>query len=451
MKAMQTNHDESPRPARPRLLLTAYHYDAVFSMESRLAWHRAQHAARDYDVTVICARGEAGEQRGEHGGSIAVVVLPLSGFERAMMKRTVPYYLGYRRWHARVLAVARQLHADRPFDLVHHVSFCGYREPGDCWRLGVPFVWGPVGGTAQFPTSFLCELEPRAAVRELMRNVINRCQLRFDRRVRQAARTSAVLLAANRSVADVLASRFGVAPKVQLETGVADVRDTPRPKRDVNSPLRILWAGRLRSWKGLPLLLRGLAQLPPACTYRLRVLGQGPAQERWERLATRLGVAEHIEWSGWPEYPEQLPHYNWADVFAFTSLRDTSGTGLLEALAAGVPVVGLDHQGVADIMTSECALRVPATNPVESSAGFATAISRLAGDSDLLARLSAGALARARWYQWDRQWDAFREIYRESRLQGAALVTASPRLATSWASRNSEPDLPPVVGAQSAC
>jgi glycosyltransferase involved in cell wall biosynthesis len=451
MKAMQTHHHESRRAARPCLLLTAYHYDPVFSMESRLAWHRAQQAAREYDVTVICARGEVGQFRGQHGGQITVVGLPLTRIERTMMKRVVPYYLGYRRWHARVFALAQRLHAERPFDLVHHVSFCGYREPGYCWRLGVPFVWGPVGGTAQFPLAYLGELNAGAAVRELTRNVVNRGQLQFDRRVRRAARASAAILAANREVADDLATRLGVAPKVQLETGVAHVRETPRPSRDPNEPLRILWAGRFRSWKALPLLLRGLAQLPPDCKYRLRLLGQGPAQTRWQRLAIRLGINEKIEWAGWPEYPEQLPHYDWADVFAFTSLRDTSGTGLLEALAAGAPIVGLDHQGVADVMTSECALRVPVTHPAETASAFATAITRLAGDVGLLARLSAGALARARWYQWDRQWEAFREVYREARLPSAAPTAASARVAIGRASRDVESVLPPTVGTQSAC
>jgi glycosyltransferase involved in cell wall biosynthesis len=447
---MQTIHVENRRPARPRLLLTAYHYDAIFSMESRLAWHRAQQAAREYDVTVICARGEAGERSGAHGGSITVESLPLNGFERAMMKRIVPYYLGYRWWQARVFALAKRLHAERPFDLVHHVSFCGYREPGDCWRLGVPFVWGPVGGTVQFPTAFLSELDIRAKLREITRNVINWCQLKFDRRVRCAAHASAAVLAANRGVADDLARHLGAAPKVHLETGVSGVREAPRPPRDANEPLRILWAGRLRSWKALPLLLRGLARLPKDCRYRLRVLGQGPAQQRWERLAARLGVDKHIEWVGWPEYPEQLLHYEWADVFAFTSLRDTSGTGLLEALAAGAPIIGLDHQGVADIMTSECALRVPATNAEAAVSGFASAIARLADDANLLGRLSSGALARARWYQWDRQWEAFSEIYREARVQPDASVEQI-RQALGWASRDVEIALPSAVGASSTC
>ena len=55
--------------------------------------------------------------------------------------------------------------------------------------------------------------------------------------------------------------------------------------------------------------------------YSVRVLGQGPCEGRWRRLADELGVGQHIDWVGWPDHIEaQLPHYRWADVFAFTSL-----------------------------------------------------------------------------------------------------------------------------------
>ncbi len=431
---------------RPRLLITAYHYDRAFSMESRLSWQRAQHAAREYEVTVICARGDAAEQGGAANGGVQSVVLPFDRVERALTSWGPSYYLGYRRWHRRVFGLAARLHREQPFDLVHHVSFCGYREPSDCWRLPVPFVWGPVGGTRPFPMQFIGQLDLGAAIRELARNAVNACQLRFDPRVRKAVRTSAAILAANRQVARDLSRAFGVSPTVQLETGVSEVRETPRSPRAVGTPLRLLWAGRLRSWKGLPLLLRGLAQLPAETQYTLRVLGEGKSQARWKRLAERLGVNQHIEWAGWPKYPEQLAHYEWADAFAFTSLRDTSGTGLLEALAAGAPIIGIDHQGAADIMTNECAMRVPATTVPAAIQGFRDAIARLANDAELLARLSEGALERARSYQWGEQWEATREIYRRASLRGASVrATSEPGDALSVvATRNVEPCRTPV-------
>jgi glycosyltransferase involved in cell wall biosynthesis len=426
--------------------MTAYHYDRAHSMESRLSFQRAQHAAAEFDVTVICARGDShrrtsGADAGD--GGVTTIVLPTNRLERMLMTGSATYYLGYRLWHRRVFRLAQRLHAQQPFAVVHHVSFCGYREPGDCWRLGAPFVWGPVGGTRPFPLRFFRELDLRGGVRELLRNIANDAQLRFGLRWRRALRASAAVMAANEEAAQDIERRGGRRPSVQLETGVGAVRATPRPLRDDAEPLKILWSGRLRSWKGLPLLLRALAALPPECRYTLRVLGQGVSQERWEHLTEQLGIDGNIEWAGWPDYRQQLPHYDWADVFAFTSLRDTSGTGLLEALAAGAPIVGIDHQGAADIMTDDCAVRIPPASAAAVVSGMRDAILRLAGDRRELARLSRGALERAQFYQWDRQWEVMREIYRQVAAGAAA---AEPH----GARREAEPVGAPLAAAQGA-
>lgn len=415
-----------PHATRRRLLMTAYHYDRAYSMESRLAWQRAQSAARDYDVTVLCARPPIDADDLTHVTSsssdsgVDVELLPLSRIERALMATPGLYYLGYRLWHRRALQRARILHAERPFALVHHVSFCGYREPGDCWKLGAPFVWGPVGGTQPFPRSFLGELGQIAALREVVRNVANRLQLKFDPRVHRAARQSACILAANRAVANDLAETLKIQPLVQLETGIAPLHYAePRSAHD-SQPLRILWAGRLQPWKGLPLLLKALAALPSDVRYQLRVLGQGPCESRWRRLADELGIAANVEWVGWPAYEGQLPFYAWADVFGFTSLRDTSGTGLLEALAAGAPIVGVNHQGAADVMNARCALPVEVATPQTAINGFRDAILKLAADRELLAALSAGAIQRSRDFAWERQWTVLKQVYDEAERRSAA-------------------------------
>jgi glycosyltransferase involved in cell wall biosynthesis len=416
------------------VLITAYHYDREFSMESRLSWHRAQQAASEYDVAVICARIDESQMCRATNPSedlvlpVEVVHLPLNALERALMKTRITYYAGYRHWHRRVFELASRLHAQGPFALVHHVSFCGFREPSEGWQLDVPFVWGPVGGTPMFPTQFLGELDPMGVLRELGRNFLNGRQLRSNRRVQAAVNSAASVLAANRQVARELGNAFGTSPAVQLETGIAPMKFSPRPRRDPSVPLKILWPGRLRSWKALPLLLKALAMLPKEASYTLRVLGQGPCRRRWQRLAQRLGIAQCVEWVGWPTYSDQLPHYEWADAVAFTSLRDTSGTGLLEALAAGAPIIGVDHQGAADIMTDACAIRVPVTTAQATIEGFRDAVLRLSNDAELLERLSQGARERAQDFLWERQWAQTREIYRS--VTDPACCTAASRSRT---------------------
>ncbi len=421
---------------RLRVLQVAHACHPHQSMESRIGWYRAVHAARRHDVTVLhgdatndaLLRDEA--QRLGIGDRMHFVGIDRCGLGEFFNRWATTYYVGYRLWHRCAFKEARRLHIEKPFDLAHQTTYCGYREPGEAWRLGVPFVWGPVGGTQAFPTAYLTQLAPRDAWIELCRNAINAWQLRFSRRVHGAIRRASVVVAATQKAADDLRKATGRMTPVLLETGL-DIPIVPaRAPRQPGEPLWILWSGRLRAWKTLPLLLKALPLLPPDVDWRLRILGVGPSEKAWRREAERLGVADRIEWLGWPDYRSTLPHYQWADVFAFTSMRDTSGTGLLEALASGTPIVGVDHQGAADIMTPECAVPVAVGAPKDTVRGMAVALTRLAREPDLWRRLSEGARAVAAERLWDGQADVLLGWY-ESAVAPLATPQAAARAASA--------------------
>ncbi len=405
----------------PRVLQIAFVCHPKQSMETRIGWRRAiQAATAGCEVTVLhggMEHTELLEQEAERLGlaeRLRFVAIERCGLGKFLSRWATTYYMGYRLWHGCALKEARRLHAEEPFDLVHQTTYCGFREPGYGWRLGIPFVWGPIGGTQSFPTAYLGQMSPREAWIELCRNAINAWQLRFSPRVRRATKHADVLVAATRRAAKDLGPLYGREVPVMLETGLEGPVSEPRPPRQANDPLRIMWAGRLRAWKTMPLLLKALPLLPPDVDWQLRVLGVGSSETQWRSLATRLGVADRIEWVGWPEYRETLPHYRWADAFAFTSMRDTSGTGLLESLSAGTPIVGVDHQGAADIMTTDCAVPAPVGNPKDTIRGFATALTRLARDPDEWHRLSEGARRRAQNLHWDDQSDELVGWYRSA-------------------------------------
>lgn len=417
---------------RPRLLLVAYACDPDESMESRLGFRRAVNGARRHDVTVVYALGPDPEtlaQRAADAGADGVHFRKIdhAGWDQWCCGTACFYYIGYRGWHRRVLAEARAEHAIRPFDLVHQVNFCGFREPGEAWRLDAPFVWGPVGGTEGFPLRFLTQADPVGGAREVFRTLVNACQLRFSPRVHQAAQRAARVLTANSAAQRMLKKHVQIETICDLETGV-DIPDyAPRQLRPHDEPLRVLWAGRLKTWKGLPLLIRAIAKLPEGGRPIVRVLGRGDREQSWRRLAERLGVADRLEWVGWASYAEQLPHYRWADVFAFTSLRDTSGTGLLEALAAGAPIVGLDHSGARDIMSDASAIAIPVTSPSEVISAFASAFDQLRNDKALLLRLCRGARCRAEEFSWEARAAVMDAVYNQCLADQLAVVSTAPR------------------------
>jgi glycosyltransferase involved in cell wall biosynthesis len=103
------------------------------------------------------------------------------------------------------------------------------------------------------------------------------------------------------------------------------------------------------------------------------------------------------------------------DAFIFTSVRDTSGNVLLEAMAAGLPAVTLRHHGAAEIATDETAIRTPPMGFPQTAAALGEAMLKLARSPELRTRLGAAARQRIlEVYAWDRKGEQMDAIYREA-------------------------------------
>jgi glycosyltransferase involved in cell wall biosynthesis len=337
--------------------------------------------------------------------------LPKTKLEQHLSRIPGMYYVAYRMWHRRAYRLAEQLHRECPFDLVHQSNMCGFREPGYLWKLGAPFAWGPIGGTQNFPARMLAEGSPREAVSEVLRSTLNWLQLRLSRRVHQAARRADVMLVANTTIEQQFERVVGRNAEVMCEIGTKSVVERIAPTRS-DGVLRLLWAGECRLHKALSLLLKAMAELPDGIRVELRVLGDGPSLMRWQRLARNLGVDDRIQWLGWLPHNEALAQYTWADLFVFTSLRDTTGTVILEALSNGVPVLAGNHQGVGDLVTSDSGIKVEVTTAGEMVQAYRDALVQLAMDHVLRERLSGGARQRAKDYLWKRQGERMRDYYK---------------------------------------
>jgi len=404
---------------RRRVLMVAYACSPEHGSDPGVGWNRAVQSAKHFDTWVLCEETKFGpvirrylQQHGPIEG-LHFEFVPEKPAAWLLWRIPGMGWLSYNLWQRRALRVARRLHDQFQFDLTHQVTVISFREPGYLWKLGIPFVWGPVGGTHAYPWRFLGEAGVVAGLREVVRNVTNGFQLRFSRRVRRAGHEAAALMAANSTIRQDLTPIHGTTPIWLPEIGISEAAATVRKQRPSTEPLRILWSGDLSARKALSLLIKALAELPDDVPYQLRVMGRGPMRGRWQRLARRVGVDRHIEWMGHLPRNEVLQHRRWADVFVFSSLRDTTGTVVLEALADGLPVVCLDHQGAHDVVTDQCGITIPVTTPREVVRGLAKSLSLLAHDRIRLGQLSEGASQRAQQYLWSRQADQIASVCRD--------------------------------------
>ncbi|MHC4592364.1 MAG: glycosyltransferase [Planctomycetota bacterium] len=402
--------------------------------EAGVGWHRVVEAARHFDTWVICEREEFENDilryLREHGDlpNLHFRFVPRLAVAPFLERRAKPlYYVAYNLWHRRALRVARGLHEEVHFDLVHQLTMCGFREPGYVWKLGVPFVWGPVGGTQNYPWRLLLHAGAGALLKEGLRNIANALQFRLSQRVSRAARRAAVLLAANSVGTRDFRRIHGVTAVRELDVGTGRARNSRRCRGRVDGPLRLLWSGAIGHHRALHLLLRALASLPDGCKWELKVLGSGPLETSLKRLARRLDVNAGIRWMGLLPHDQAMSEHEEADVFVFTSCRDTCGAQVLEALSRGLPVICLDHQGVGDVVTDRCGVKVPVASHRRVVAGLRDAIATLAGDRSSLVALSSGAVERAADFLWERKGERMAAAYRRA----LGLVTVDVEQALS--------------------
>jgi phosphatidyl-myo-inositol alpha-mannosyltransferase len=162
----------------------------------------------------------------------------------------------------------------------------------------------------------------------------------------------------------------------------------------------ILFVGRHEPRKGLLELLKAYRILRKAgCDCRLLVVGSGPQEREARRyvLTRRLGGVEFL---GRVSDREKAQLFRTADVYVSPATgRESFGIVLLEAMAAGTPVVCSDIHGYKGVVRrGREGLLVPPREPK----ALAAAIARLLADDELRARMALSGLERAEEFSWSR-------------------------------------------------
>jgi rhamnosyl/mannosyltransferase len=181
-------------------------------------------------------------------------------------------------------------------------------------------------------------------------------------------------------------------PPVEVVPWGVDVRPRPlRPHRD-GAPLRVLFVGQMRPYKGLEWLIPAVAGRPGL---ELTLIGDGPHRADYEALA---GSAGNILFTGRVSDDDLHRAYDTHDVVVLPSVTQAEAFGLvvLEGMAAGcVPVVS-DLPGVRDLV-ADTGLVVPRRD----ADALAAALAGLADDRTRLAALRHRARRRAEGLGWD--------------------------------------------------
>lgn len=215
--------------------------------------------------------------------------------------------------------------------------------------------------------------------------------------VRRTLRGAAGVIALTESWRTVL---LAIEPTIRL-TVVSNPVAVPERLPALREGVRdVLFLGRLREKKGVFDLVRAMPTVLAVHSGLRFVLAGDGELEKVRELAFSLRVDHALELPGWIDAEEKDAALGRADIFVLPSYFEGLPVGVLEAMAAGVPIVSTTVGGIPDIVQNEAqALLV---EPGDVSA-LAKAITRLAGDRALRIGLREAAFEHVRVHFHDKQ------------------------------------------------
>lgn len=398
-----------------KVFLSVYACEPDKGSEPGVGWHVATGMAARCQVLAItrannrpAIEAALANRAGPHPEFLYYDLPPLLLRLKKRVLGTSAYYILWQiaaRWHFR--------HEIQKADLIHHVTFNGVQFPGFWMATGKPVLLGPLGGGMTCPPAML-PLFGKAARKESIRTWIVR-HLHFLPWWNPILAAADTVLAANRETADLLEKhRHGTVP-VMLETAVdpASISKQQRLPRPADALLRVLWLGQWEPRKAAVLALHALAiALEAAPDIRLIFAGSGPEESRMRTEAARLGISEQVDFLGRVPKAEVNALMDNSDAFLFTSIRDTSGNVVLEAMSRALPVIAVWHQGVREICDPASALLVEPTTPEETARGLAACLVRLRQEEGLGERIGAAGRERiTEHFTWPIYLDRMATLY----------------------------------------
>ena len=406
-----------------KVLLSAYACEPDRGSEPAVGWNWAMEMAKYVDVVVltranneelISEKLQTYKEAGKKDLPTFLYHDPPWLCVTAKKKGVLPVQLFYILWQiGAFFKVRRTLES---YDIVHHVTFNSMMSPGFWWSKKTPTILGPLGGSSIVRNDYKVLFGARLR-KELLREWMIKHWEKLPW-LRFSFSRSSMILCANSETQSYIASKYPLKVRNFLETGIQrESIAVPNNGELSNSGIvRLIWVGSVEPWKALSLGLRAyakaLSSLPEARDIILDVVGTGSELSESKKEAESLNLDGKVCFHGVLPLSETQELMKSSDVLLFTSVKDTSGNVVLEAMAQAKPVICLNHQGVKDMATEETAIKVAPGSIEDTIDGLASAIMKLANDPQL--RLQMGNEGRQRVldvYSWEEKAKLMKDCY----------------------------------------
>ena len=225
-------------------------------------------------------------------------------------------------------------------------------------------------------------------------------------------RNATKVLVPTKDYQDLVCTKYGLRhDRVPVVDNGTYHRIVDQPKRlsEQSRAARLIFVGRLAVQKNIPLMLRAIAAYRDkyGVDIQLSIVGEGDLRKAIESEISQLEIGSLVHLAGEHHGAALESLYEKSDLFILTSIFESFGLVLVEAMAKALPIVSVYIPAVRNVvLDGENGLLVESTPEA-----LADAIHRMLTDRDFYAKTSVNNLAASRRYTWEAVVDKISAAY----------------------------------------
>lgn len=322
------------------------------------------------------------------------------------------FYYAYQQWHKLAYKKAEELVEKEHFDLIHYVGMIGYREPGYLWKLGLPYVWGPISGANNIPVVFTTKMPILSRLKFFLRTVANKYQIKHKKRLKKALNNTNILLTAsseNQRIFKELHNKDSFCIPENCIDGEICLNE--KKFLDV-SKINIIVVGRLDSNKSVNILLEAINNIDSVNRIHVDIVGDGPLRNALQEFVNCNLLKEIVTFYGQVPRAQAVEMFDKAHLHVITSASEGNPTTIWEAMSHGVPTLSFDHCGMHDTLRDGAGILIPIMpNYDDNVQSISRALEDLIENPIKLKELAYKTISRANEYTWDKRTEFLNSLY----------------------------------------
>ncbi|MDH5561821.1 MAG: glycosyltransferase family 4 protein [Deltaproteobacteria bacterium] len=401
-----------------RILISAYACEPGRGSEGEIGWSLVHELAKRHHVWVLTRANNRGTHevafaKEKKPASLNFIYYDTPEWVRCYKKGKRFFLIYYYLWQFGSFFAIRRFLKRQQIDLVHHLTGGMDWMPSGLALLGLPFLWGPVGGEVVHP-EILRTLPFSLQLKELFRKFVHFCGRELDPFVRLTGRRARIILS---HTPENLPKRYCGKVRPYVQTGILPSERFAKMKDSMGraDSFTVIFAGELVHWKGAAYALEAFLRFAQKRKdVRLVMVGDGPLRPQLQQQVEHSGLSEQVEFSGKVAMDDLLDVLVKGDVFLYPSYHHGLATVVLQAMLTGLPVVCLEGDAVSRAVDETCGFVVPLTKGGDFILGIELALERLYLEEGVRVKFALEAReASVAKYSYTTIASGYDEIYRQ--------------------------------------